>query len=259
MASCGGGAVRKQDNSLVDVVANSVNSNCDTLPCAREENNADIAWIKHLNSLKSHLPVDGARDVKDAIDVYFKYNKPIDGYEVSILWQPFESMCETGVAIINLRDSATNANYHIVYAEKYSSYHIGEIAFAQGFKGFNDGDVYILDVAVPEQPHFYEKHINYYMSIQFFDADFDGARELLISDWGWCRQGNTYNVYDLTNEGFVLKTEAPYDDIDNCTRFNADKREIEGDFSDGVFSYSIDVKRLSSINLVYNVFCLSLC
>lgn len=195
----------------------------------RGEYDPDEAWIKFLNSLN-------ADDDNDKIDVYFKYNEPIDGYEVTMLWHPLESKgCETGTAIINFRNIATNKSFQYVNNEKFHGYHTDQITFAKEFRGYADGDVFYLDNSVPDQSEYYDPPINYYQMVQFVDADFDGEKELLISDWGRCQQGNGYEVYDVTNRGIVLKTQPPYDNIDNCTKFHYDNKQIETTTHGGIF------------------------
>ena len=193
------------------------------------EYNPDDEWIKHLNTLN-------AEEDNDKIDVYFKYNEPIDGYEVTMIWHPFENKgCETGTAIINFRNIATNKSLQYVNNEKFNSYHTDQISFSKEFRGYADGDVFYFDNSVPEQPEYYDPTINYYQMAQFLDVDFDGEKELLISDWGQCQQGNSYEVYDITNNGLVLKTQPPYNEIDNCTKFYYDKKQIEVFTHGGIF------------------------
>lgn len=201
----------------------------DIRPHKRGEYDKNTAWIKHLNTLN-------ADDESDKIDVYFKYNKPIDGYEVTMLWHPFDSKgCETGTAIINFRNIATNKSFQYINNEKFNGYHTDQITFAKEFRGYADGDVFYLDNSVPEQPECYETTINYYQMVQFVDVDFDGEKELLISDWGQCQQGNGYEVYDVTNRGLVFKTQPPYDNIDNVTKFHYDNKQIEITTHGGIF------------------------
>ena len=237
MTSCGGGATQKQDDSTE---ADIIKIGHDIAPYTRGVYDADADWIVHLNSLKNNLSQEAP------IDVYFKHCSPIGNYEVTMLWQPFDKMYETGVAVVNFRDTATNRNYYIVSSDKYTNYYLCNICFAQGFEGYSDDDVFLLDGAVPEQPEWCESSINYYMPFQFFDADFDGKDELLVSDWGQCQQGNTYSVYDITDEDFVLKAEVPFNNIDNTTKFDADKKCIEISSHDGIFMSMSSIYNVSS-------------
>ena len=207
----------------------TISAVCDITPHTRGDYATNATWIAHLEALKPTLTI------QNEIDVYFKYNEPIGGYEITMLWQPFHHDAETGVVIINLRDTITGISMQLINDEKYNSYHTDIISFAEGFKGYNDGDIFILDNTTPAQPEYYEPTLNYYTSFQFVDVDFDGEDELMVADWSQAQQGNAYSAYDITAKGLKLKTEAPYDSIDNCTKFHYDTKQIDVYTHSGVF------------------------
>lgn len=187
-------------------------------------------WAMELDSLKREVN-------RNRIDVYLKYNKPFGRYEVTMLWQPFESQrCETGLVIVNFRDTIADRSFQYVNTEKYNNYHTDKITSAEGFKGYNDGDILYLDATVPDNNPYPKSPLNYYEPFVLYDADFDGEEELLISDWGQSQQGNIYTVYDITANGLVEKVQPPFDAIDNCTKFHPDTRQIETFTHGGVFS-----------------------
>ena len=225
--ACGMTRENRENETCGETTATS--AVCDITPHTRGDQEANAPWIAHLETLKPALAK------QNEIDVYFKYSEPIGVYEVTMLWQPFYKDCETGLAIINLRDTTTGISMQIVDEEKYNSYHTDTISFAEGFEGYKDGDIFIIDSTTPAQPDSYESTIDYYMPLQLIDVDFDGEKELLISDWGQCQQGNSYEVYDITNNGLVLKTQPPYNEIDNCTKFDYDKKQIEVFTHGGIF------------------------
>lgn len=174
---------------------------------------------------------------RNRIDVYMKYNKPFGKYEVTMLWQPFESQrCETGLAIINFRDTITHRSFQYTNTEKYNNYYTDKITFAEGFDGYKDGDILYLDAIVPGDNPYPMSPLNYYEPFMFYDADFDGEDELLVSDWGQGQQGNMYSVYDITANGLVEKVQPPFDRIDNCSMFHPAARQIETFTHGGIFS-----------------------
>lgn len=183
------------------------------------------------------LNLDKLADSQHGINVYFKYTEPIGSYEVTMLWQPFDSHSETGVIVANFRDTVTNESFQYYEREKYSSYHTDLITYGEGFEGHHDGDVHHISTATPEQEYFADSPLGYYDSFQLFDVDFDGADELLASDWYHGQQGNYYAVYEITPEGLVQRCEAPFAEIDNCTVFNAERGEVIVTTHDG-FAHS---------------------
>ena len=173
--------------------------------------------------------VDELRD----INVYITYSEPIDRYEVTMLWQPFTSDSETGLLVANFRDTVTNESFQYYEREKYSSYHTDLISFAEGFEGHRDGDVHIISTNTPKQEYYPDSPLDYFASFQFFDVDFDGDKELLVSDWYRGQQGNYYAVWEITPEGLKRRCEAPFDAIDNCTKFDTESKQIIIESRDG--------------------------
>lgn len=62
----------------------------------KSDNPADSVWINTLNSIK--LPNDIEQDT---LNVYFKYESIINGYEVTARWMPFCSECEVGYIVMS--------------------------------------------------------------------------------------------------------------------------------------------------------------
>ena len=177
--------------------------------------------------------LDSLADELRDINVYITYAEPIDHYEVTMLWQPFDAHSETGLLVANFRDTVTNESFQYYEREKYSSYHTDLITFAEGFEGHRDGDQHTISTQTPDQEYYAESPLNYYASFQFFDVDFDGDKELLVNDWYRGQQGNYYAVWEITDEGLVQRCEAPFDAIDNCTKLNAETKEIIIESRDG--------------------------
>lgn len=160
--------------------------------------------------------------------VYVKlvYDKPIEGYEVTADWQPFEAKdCETGYITINFRNVSTGKEFQYVNREKFSSYHTDLMTSAEGFDGYKDGDVYHIEYVTKPNP-FEESPIDYYLPFQFYDVDFDGENELLINDYYQGQQGNNYEVFEIADSGLVAKKHAPFNSVDNMMTFDSQSRII---------------------------------
>ena len=201
--------------------------------------NPDSIWINALNEIE--FPVQQ----ESLLNVYFKYNQIINGYEVTGRWMPFEPQSETGYLIMNFRDTINGNSFQYVNTEKYNSYDIDNITFSKDFEGYRNGDVYYFDYSFPDandsNEDFNNSPIGYRTPFQFLDVNFDGEKELLINDWGRYQGGNHYAVYQITTDGLLLMDYPPFNRINNSTEFNAETKQIRLQEFDGVFDYSVVV------------------
>lgn len=201
--------------------------------------NPDSAWINALNEIEFPVQQDGL------LNVYFKYNQIINGYEVTGRWMPFEPHSETGYLIMNFRDTINGNSFQYVNTEKYNSYDTDNITFSTDFKGYRNGDVYYFDYSFPDandsNADFNNSPIRYRTPFQFLDVNFDGGKELLINDWGRYQGGNRYAVYKITTDGLLLMDYPPFNRINNSTEFNAETKQVRLQEFDGVFDYSVVV------------------
>ena len=201
--------------------------------------NPDSAWINALNEIEFPVQQDGL------LNVYFKYNQIINGYEVTGRWMPFEPHSETGYLIMNFRDTINGNSFQYVNTEKYNSYDTDNITFSKDFEGYRNGDVYYFDYSFPDandsNEDFNNSPIGYRTPFQFLDVNFDGEKELLINDWGRYQGGNHYVVYKITTDGLLLMDYPPFNRINNSTEFNAETKQIRLQEFEGVFDYSVVV------------------
>lgn len=201
--------------------------------------NPDSAWINALNEIEFPVQQDGL------LNVYFKYNQIINGYEVTGRWMPFEPHSETGYLIMNFRDTINGNSFQYVNTEKYNSYDTDNITFSKDFEGYRNGDVYYFDYSFPDandsNEDFNNSPIGYRTPFQFLDVNFDGEKELLINDWGSYQGGNHYAVYKITTDGLLLMDYPPFNRINNSTEFNAETKQIRLQEFEGVFDYSVVV------------------
>lgn len=199
----------------------------------------DSAWIDTLNKIEFPVKQDSL------INVYFKYNQLVNGYEVTGRWMPFEPHSETGYLIMNFRDTTNGNSFQYINTEKYNSYDTDNITFSKDFKGYRNGDVYHFDYiflnANDSNDGFNDLPIGYNTPFQFLDVNFDGENELLINDWGKYQGGNKYAVYKVMTDGLRSMDCLPFNRIDNSTEFNVDGKRIRLQQFDGVFDYSVVV------------------
>ena len=176
-------------------------------------------------------------DSKTPIRVTLKYDRPIGGYDVTAVWQPFEAKnCETGCITATFRNATTGMVFKYVNNEKFSSYFTDHFTFSEGFKGHKDGDEYTIEYISPETPNLPHKPIDYYLPFQFYDVDFDGVNELLVRDWGGSRNGDC-SVYEVTNLGLKEKSYFPFGQLDTQTEFDSDRQTIKLCVEDGAWFY----------------------
>lgn len=183
-------------------------------------------WVEKLNamSLPSYM-----QDTS-LIDVYFKYNQPVNGYEVTARWRVFGKMYETGTVVMNFYNPETGAEFQY-YGEKYNSFDTDEISFAEDFKGYQKGDIHYFDYTSPDSPDPFKEYndnspIGYYTSFQFLDIDFDGEDELLVSDMYKGQPGNGYTVWDIKKDGLKSLDYIPLDRIYNIDKIDLKSKTI---------------------------------
>ncbi len=181
-----------------------------------------------------------------SLTIYFKYDEPINGYQVDGEFYPFDAQSETGQ--VELRFRSLTGGQDFVYTNvgeseagypenpaKFTGYNICEYIFADENARFHDGDTLTFHYNT-EPGIFKDSPLYYYAEFQFFDVDFDGVEEFLLSDYYRGQGGNNYTVYELGLNGLELKSFTPFDTINNCTRFDADRRVITNEVHDGVFA-----------------------
>lgn len=179
-----------------------------------------------LNAEKEQINSNEQPMEQNQVCVKLVYDKPIEGYEVTADWQPFEVKdCETGYITINFRDISTGKEFQYINREKFSSYHTDLITSAENFDCYKDGEVYHIEYATKPNS-FEESPIDYYLPFQFYDVDFDGEKELLINDYYQGQQGNNYEVFEITDSGLEAKKYRPFNDVDNMMKFDSQNKII---------------------------------
>ena len=248
------GCTYLQPSNLGAVDACKLSSVDDTTFC-KSINTADSIWINPLNKIVNSRILE--RD--SLLYVYFKYHQNVSGHEVTGCWMPFDRHSETGYIVLNFCDTSSKKSFQYTSTEAYTNFNLYQVVFSEDFKGHHDGDVYSFEYVSPCYNDSWQKYnsIGYYSPFQFFDVDFDGKQELLISDWGQCQGGNHYEVYKLDREGLKLMNDLPFNAIDNCTIINSENQTISlyqfdgiSDCCKAVFSkHSDHIKKIIPIGL----------
>ena len=203
-----------------------------------------------FNAEKKQINANVQPTKQNQVCVKLVYDKPIEGYEVTADWQPFEAKgCETGYITINFRDIPTGKEFQYINREKFSSYHTDLITSAEGFDGYKDGDVYHIEYVTKPSP-FEESPIDYYLPFQFYDIDFDGEKELLINIYDKGQPGNGYDVFDITDAGLIEKSYPPFNLVDNMMKFDNQNKIITYYQKDGVYYSSfVHCKKVATSTL----------
>ena len=173
-------------------------------------------------------------------------SKPINGYLVTGEFFPFANQSETGQ--VTLRFKSISGGHDFVYSNvgayednnkkypvKFTGYNICKYIFADESTSYHDGDTLIFHYNT-EPGIFEDSPLYYYAEFQFFDLDFDGVEEFLVSDYYRGKGGNNYEVFEITSKGLKKKALKPFDRITNITVFDAERRVITDVTHDGVFS-----------------------
>lgn len=183
-------------------------------------------WVEKLNA----IPLPAYMQDTSLIDVYFKYNQSVSGYDVTARWRTFGADSETGVVAMNFCNPESGAEFQY-FSEKYNSFDTDNITFAKDFKGHQRGDIHFFDYTSPDKPDPFKEQndnspIGYYTPFQFLDIDFDGEDELLVSDMYKGQAGNDYSVWDIAEDGLKSVDYIPLDRLTNIDKIDLKNKTI---------------------------------
>lgn len=179
------------------------------------------------------------------LTVHIKYDTLVSGYMVEGEFYPFDTRIETGQVTLRFKSLSggqdfvysnvgKNEDGNPEYPSKFTGYNVFEYIFANEDARFKDGDTLVFHYNTEPGVH-KGSPLYYYAEFQFFDIDFDGKEEFLVSDYNRGRGGNNYEVYEITSKGLVKKSFEPFDRISNATKFDLKRRVITNEIHDGVF------------------------
>ena len=183
-------------------------------------------WVKRIQDITWPISEQG----DSLIDVFFKYNQTVNGYEVTGRWRPFDEKSETGAVLLVFFNEKTGMAYQY-WNEKYHSYDTDKISFANDFKGHKAGTIHYFNYTAPDTTDSFKEvngnsPLGYFSPFQFLDIDFDGKDELLINDWYQGQAGNGYEVFKMTNRGLKKVEYMPLDRLTNMDRIDLKNKTI---------------------------------
>ena len=217
-------------------------------------------WVEKLNA----IPLPSYMQDTSLIDVYFKYNQPVSGYDVAARWRAFGADSETGMVVMNFCNPETGAEFQY-FNEKYNSFDTDNITFAKDFKGHQRGDILYFDYTSPDKPDPFKEYndnspIGYYTSFQFLDIDFDCEDELLVSDMYKGQAGNDYSVWDIAEDGLKSVDYIPLDRLTNIDRIDLKNKTITivdfdgaSDNAEFVFEFKTRKERIEQLPKFFSV------
>ncbi len=91
-------------------------------------------WAKRLNE----IPLPEYMQGDSLIDVYFKYNQLVNGYEVTARWRTFGKDLETGSVLLNFYHKKTGKEFQY-FRKVYNSYDTDNVFFCQRIQGASQG------------------------------------------------------------------------------------------------------------------------
>lgn len=149
--SCGSPQKAKTLNSASilqhDEAVQEVNEQtADTTLFLKSTDPADSVWIGALD----RIPLPPTVGQGSPINVYFKYKQPIKGYEVTARWMLSNARSWDGYIVMNFRDTNSGTSFHIS-SDEYANFNTDEVALADNFRGYSDGDVYYFEYPSPEE------------------------------------------------------------------------------------------------------------
>lgn len=185
-------------------------------------------WVRELETK------DMLNDSANTISVYFRFDTIINNFEVSgILYPNFSeeygwSCAENGVRLFFI---SLNTGKEYLWTDweedckcfknSFMSKNVQDIVLSDDFKRFQDGDYYTFhyDTSTRENP---QNPLLPNAEYQFYDIDFDGEDELLLSYYHGGPKGCTaYEIYELTDTAFIKKEV-----VDELSHFAIDENTI---------------------------------
>lgn len=165
------------------------------------------------------------------LKVSFEYDKNVNGYTVSGSFYPRGENAEKGKVEMDFVKNGEVAFRFL--SDDYTCY-----STTGGNIHWKDGEHYVFKYISPEVDNPYYSNTNplgYHTSFQFYDLDFDGKQELLVSDYYRGHGGNQFYVYAIKDNSLHLIDYPPYNSINNDSEILPELREIVTYYEDGVW------------------------
>lgn len=197
---------------------------------------------------------DSVNKPEGPVEISFRYDQKIDGYTVTGTFTSFSADSETGKIEMHF----TNGSDSFVWAsgseDVYTSSSICDICFNKSFTWWQCDSTYSFHYYPPEgEENVDSLHpLGYKTPFQFMDVDFDGKKDLLVSDWSREREGNGYDVYRISGEKASKIDCVPFTEIQTGTKIDPKSKSIEIYITDGYensvrFLFTKNVSGISEI------------
>lgn len=189
---------------------------------------------------QKHLTVPQEFECFNSPRVFIKYKQPINGYTVKAMWLPYVSQDgttgETGLTTLLHFKSADNE-----FTINLEAKHIID-TLCYKYPHLKDGDVLYWDYAPKDSNEVLPK----YSPFSFYDVDFDGEEELLITNYlNGAKSYNTYSVYKIHTYYAELMKDEPFNYLDNSAVFDSINKTIITTSTGGhgsIYTYTYQLK-----------------
>lgn len=133
-----------------------------------------------------------------------------------------------GYIVMNFRNTNSGASFH-VSSDEYANFNTDEVAHADNFRGYYDGDVYYFEYPSPEEWVWRDSlYLLGYTPppFQFLDVDFDGKDELLISEWENYLPNNYHQVYKIRGNALIEQDYVPLNRLSHNSQIDTVRQII---------------------------------
>lgn len=221
-------------------------------------------WVQEL---KEKNPL---KETQDYTCVYFKYDTIVDNFEVRGMFFPSYIdgwFYESGVCMY-LRNVITGDEYEFTdydpqcnaFKSIFMSKNVYDIIEDSAFTNFKDGDYYIFKyhnehdtLLLQESNERVICPLKSQAEFQFYDVDFDGENELLISYYqGGPYESTIYDVYEMTENDLNKRSL----EINSTSQFDANQKTMSTMVSDGSFQtsyYVYESTEKGTLNLKWHI------
>lgn len=173
----------------------------------------------------NHSATSPVKNSNNGPHITIKLIKPVNGYKITIIWRPFkENRLEdiVGPATMELTRINDNQKFTVNYKSFSIDCRIKDLIIKDDrVKSYSNTEVSLSYNAMKDKPFY------------FFDINFDGIKELIISEYGLARNNvdeiKKNKIFEFTNDKLIdISNYKPWNDIND---FYIDKDEIG--FHDG--------------------------
>ena len=185
-------------------------------------------WLLLITSLYAYPNRIEVKHISPSKYITFKFLKPISGYKVVIFWHPTKQTKTekvVGPATMELTDIISKKKYVVNYQSLAMDGYINNLKLKNNLvTDFTIADYTISYDSIDDKPFY------------FFDINFDGKKELIISEYGLNKvdESKKNKIFEIADG--QLTDISGYEPFNGMVNFYIDKDEIG--FHDG----SIDVK-----------------